>query len=262
MKLALFEKLFETLNTFENISGLKLNYEKTSNVWLGKKKNSAEIYLPHKKMDWNPPKFKILGLWFTNDLSNMIEINFASKFMEVRNMFTTWSKRMITPLGRVAVLKSLVLSKLVYLWILLPNPPDKQIQELQDMCYKFVWDKKRDKIKRKYAVHSIEKGGIGIPDIKVFIQALKLSWIRKLYTRSLKWKKILLVVCPEISVIDNLGPDRYQTSRLNTFWKDAFLAYSRLAKQVKIETEEDLLCEPLYYNEKFKRAGKGFYRPS
>jgi len=28
------------------------------------------------------------------------------------------------PLGIVAVLKSLILSKLVHLWILLPNPPD------------------------------------------------------------------------------------------------------------------------------------------
>ena len=24
--------------------------------------------MPHLQMEWNPPKFKILGIWFTNDL--------------------------------------------------------------------------------------------------------------------------------------------------------------------------------------------------
>ena len=47
-------------------------------------------------------------------------------------------KRLITPLGRVAVLKSLVLSKLIHLWILLPNPPDEYINSLQKLCYEFV----------------------------------------------------------------------------------------------------------------------------
>ena len=110
---------------------------------VGQKENSAEMSLPHKRMEWNPDKFKILGLWFTSNLANMTQINMADKFTEVRNMFLTWSKRMNTPLGRVAILKSPILSKLVYLWILLPNPPDKEIKQLQDMCYKFVWDKKK-----------------------------------------------------------------------------------------------------------------------
>ena len=82
-----YEKHFRTLENFEDISGLKLNYEKTSNVWLGKEKNSSKIYLPHYKMEWNPKQYKILGLWFTNNVSNMTEINVAEKFMAVRNLF-------------------------------------------------------------------------------------------------------------------------------------------------------------------------------
>ena len=39
-------------------------------------------------------------------------------------LFKIRLKRLITPLGRVAVLKSLILSKLVHVWILLQNPPD------------------------------------------------------------------------------------------------------------------------------------------
>ena len=53
-------------------------------------------------------------------------------------------KRLITPLGRVVVLKSLVL----FLWILFPNPPDEYINSLQKLCYEFVWNKKPDKNNR------------------------------------------------------------------------------------------------------------------
>ena len=84
-----YEKLFETLNTFEKMSGLKLNYGKTSNVWLGRKKIPLLYFYLIKKMEWNPPKFKILGLWFTNDISKMTKINIADKFIEVRKMFNT-----------------------------------------------------------------------------------------------------------------------------------------------------------------------------
>lgn len=254
-----YEKLFETLDYFERISGLKLNYEKTCNVWLGRKKNSKEIFLPHINMEWNPEKFKILGLWFTVDLSKMEEINIADKFAEIKRLFKAWLKRSITPLGRVAVLKSLILSKLIYLWILLPNPPDKQIKLLQNMCFEFIWDQKRDKIKRTYSVHNTEQGGLGIPDIKVLMQSLKLSWIRKIYTQSQKWRKILQLVCPDIDLIEVFGPKRYTQKKLNPFWKDTFQAYVNFSRHVELKTGEEVAAEPIFDNEKFKIGNKTFH---
>ena len=70
------------------------------------------------------------------------------------------------PLGRVAVLKSLILSKIVYLWILLPNPPDKLVDALQKTMYELVWNRKQDRISRKIAIKSIAKGGLGIPKLR------------------------------------------------------------------------------------------------
>ena len=43
------------------------------------------------------------------------------------------------------------------------------------------------------------------------------------------------------------------------FWQDTFSAYCSFAKQLDIETGEELLAEPIFYNEKFKIAGKVFY---
>ena len=58
--------------------------KKTCNVWFGSKRNCAEKLLPHLNMCWNSPKFRIFGLWFTNHLSDMAELNMIDKFIEVK----------------------------------------------------------------------------------------------------------------------------------------------------------------------------------
>ena len=124
-----FEQLFRQLDYFGEISGLKLNAEKTNNVWLGNKRNSDIRWLPHLDMNWNPPKFKILGLWFTCNLEKMEKLNTYDKYLETKVLFNCWAKRSTTPIGKVVVLKSLILSKLIYLRIMLPNPPDDLIDD-------------------------------------------------------------------------------------------------------------------------------------
>ena len=149
-----------------------MNCDKTQVVWLGSKKGSHKIFCPHLKMKWNPCKFKILGIWFTPDLNECENMNYNDKLIEVKILFKIWAQRTITPLGRIAVLKSLILSKLIHLWILLPDPPDHFIQKLQKACFQFVWNGKRDKINRKTAVKTVKQGGLNIPDTQIYIYML------------------------------------------------------------------------------------------
>ena len=130
--------------------------------------------------------------------------NFSDKFSEIRALYKVWLKRQITPLGRVAVLKSLILSKIIHLWMLLPNPPDNLVNELQKTVFQFVWNRKQDRISRKIAVRSIAKGGLGIPNIKTYINALKLIWIRKLKTNEHKWKSIIKSTWDQAFIFRNM----------------------------------------------------------
>ena len=143
--------------------------------------NSETVWLPHLDMIWNPQKFKILGLWFTYNLEEIEKLNTYDKYLEAKILFNCWARRSNTPIGRVVVLKSLILSKLIYLWIMLPNPPDDLIESLQKKCFDFIWSGKRDKIKRSIAVFHTKEGGINIPDVRKYIQALKLTWIKRLF---------------------------------------------------------------------------------
>ena len=221
-----FEETVKIINTFGNKSGLFLNAGKTSAIWLGNKRNSPIKYMPNLHMDWNPPKFKILGIWFTNNLKECEQLNFRENFLEIKALYKVWLKRQMTPLGRVAVLKSLILSKIIHLWILLPNPPDSLVDALQKTVFQFVWNRKQDRISRKVTVKTIAKGGLGIPNIRHYINALKLSWIRKLKTSDHKWKGIITSTYPKVLLLEQLGSSLpTQENNFNMFWIHVFKAY-------------------------------------
>ena len=250
-----FETCIEIIDQFGRKSGLFMNNNKTSIIWLGSRKNSNVKYLRHLDMDWNPPKFKILGVWFTNDLKNCENLNYSEKFLETKKIFFAWTKRCITTLGRVAILKSLILSKLIHLWLLLPKPPEDFMITLQKMCYVFVWNEKPDKISRKISNKSIKEGGIGIPNLKSLVLALKVTWLRKLTLTNHKWKSIAVNDIPRLKRIELFGPN-IKPININYFWKEVFTAYHTLYYKVNPNNVSELLAEPICYNERIKIGKK------
>ena len=243
-----FEEAINTITIFGKKSGLILNTDKSSAIWLGSMQNSEIRFMPHLHMEWNPERFKILGVWFTLDLKKCVEINFREKFLEIKNMFKVWLKRQITPLGRVAVLKSLILSKLVHLWLLLPNPPDAITNELQKCVYCFVWGRKNDKISRKVSVKRIEYGGVGIPDVRRFMNALKVTGLRKLQLSKHKWTNIVKKTSYKFELLDKLGTIIDRDKKVNQYWSDVLEAYKELGTNMKIKTNEELRGEPIFCN--------------
>jgi hypothetical protein len=49
----MYEKTFDTLSTFTIISGLKVNFDKTKVVWIGKEKYSATSIKSKWKLYYN-----------------------------------------------------------------------------------------------------------------------------------------------------------------------------------------------------------------
>eukprot|EP00745_Piridium_sociabile_P025229 TRINITY_DN39931_c0_g1_i3.p1 TRINITY_DN39931_c0_g1~~TRINITY_DN39931_c0_g1_i3.p1 ORF type:complete len:158 (+),score=4.15 TRINITY_DN39931_c0_g1_i3:61-474(+) len=79
-----FERTIHTIDHFGKISGLYMNSGKTQAIWSVSKKRSHNIYYPYSKMIWNPSKFKILGIWFTQDLADCKAINYSDRFSELK----------------------------------------------------------------------------------------------------------------------------------------------------------------------------------
>ena len=131
-----FETTVMVLTDFASMSGLNINYEKSQVIWIGSKIYCKDVYLPHLKLDWNPKVFKILGIKFTTNIKEISEINFENKLFEIKKIINRWMKRIITPLDRIAIIKSLHISKLNYLLLTLPNPPGVFLKDLNHILFK------------------------------------------------------------------------------------------------------------------------------
>lgn len=156
-----FDRAFKILNEFASISGLKVNIDKTNAVWIGGNKGRQKGLGDHINVNWAGPQdsFRVLGIDFSTNLDTMVTMNYNRVLDSTRSLIDQWSKRNLTVLGRVTIVKSLILSKFTFLILSLPNPPPHFIKNLNTMLYKFIW-KGGDRVARNQMIQDYSHGVI------------------------------------------------------------------------------------------------------
>ena len=191
-KKSLFAAL-ETLQYFSQLSGLKINTSKTKVIWIGSKKFSDQVHHHVRwKLEWGCTTFTLLGINFSVDLENIVELNFNIQIPKVEALLKQWNRRILTPLGRVTVIKTLVAPKLNHLFLPLPNPKKEIIVELTKAFSNFLWGSKCSKIKKDTVTQPTEEGGLNMINLEAFISSLKCTWIRRLLTGGQSWINIFV----------------------------------------------------------------------
>lgn len=225
------EGVMETLDDFKKMSGLGINTEKTAAVWIGNSKNNTNPICPHLPLDWHfNGQFNMLGVTFSTDINSMVDINYENVLSLIRQLIQIWSKRSLTVLGRVTVVKSLLLAKLNYFGQMLPNPSADYLKTLNDLIFKFVWDGKPDKIKRSQMIQDYDLGGVKLPHVLTHLNALKVSWVRRVEAGNQKWVKLFHILS-KLTKYDILqfGVNRFNNIKQtinNDFWYDVLHAWS------------------------------------
>ena len=93
------ERLFELLNKFEIISGIKINYcSKTEGMWIGSKRHYKEKPFSIK---WLDEPIKALGVYFTYDQKVLKENNFIERLDSIKKLINIWSARGLLIYGKV-----------------------------------------------------------------------------------------------------------------------------------------------------------------
>jgi len=77
-----------------------------------------------------------------------------------------WSQRDISIYGRINIVKTLALSKLVFICSVL-KAPKHFTQEDDKITSEFVWNHKPLKVKRKTILKSKDKGGLDMKDFVI-----------------------------------------------------------------------------------------------
>ena len=172
-----------------------------------------------------------------------------------RNVSENGKKRQITPFGKVAIIKSLVISKIVNLLLNLPDPEENFLQELEKELFNFLWGDKPSKISKFTVKKEYSEGGIRMINVRNFITALKTSWIRKIKLNE-KTCTISEDAAPGISKIQNFGKIYSQQlleSITNPFWKDVIKHYIKLSKKCNPTKVEEFFADHIFYNMNIKR---------
>ena len=241
-----------TLEVFGSISGLKMNCDKTKVIWIGRKKYCKDKLLSKYNLLWGEEEFDLLGLTFNVDVHLTTQKNYQKAIVKIKANIHSWNKRYLTPLGKITVIKTFLLSQLNHLFIALPNPPPETLKEINTILYKFLWDNKPDKIKRINSTLPYSKGGINMINIENFIAALKITWIRRLFSSTMTPTKTLFesLISP-INKIHTLG-SQYIQSKLNNiknkFWYDTLSSWVKLCSQLKPRNYQELCSNPIWYN--------------
>ena len=157
-------------------------------------------------------------------------------------------------LGKIAVLKSLVASQLVYIFSPLQTNHEA-IKEINTIFYKFLWNDKGDKIKRKIMINDYSEGGLKMIDIASFNKSLKATWVQKYLDpeNCSKWKRLF------DSELERNGGEAILKGNLNKkdvnnlkisdpFVKEILVIWSEVFFRETIVSEEHLLSSPLWQN--------------
>ena len=183
------------LKQFYIMSGLKINVDKTRALWIGSSCGSLETLCEEFALDWSQDPLKILGVTFSPLVFNIWDLNSQEILLKIKNLLNHWSKRKLTLLGRITIIKSLAVSKFVHLFISLPAPPNGLISELEKLFYNFLWNSDPDRIKRRIIIKNIACAGLRIVELRSFIKALKVSWLRRILhqTKPNEWTCLSLI---------------------------------------------------------------------
>ena len=174
------ESLFTSLamlDDFSKVSGLRLNDKKTEALWIDQSVGNDKILLLGKELKWPKDKVKSLGLWISTDPELSAFLNYNEKLEKVKEILRCWKYRRLTLLGKITVIKSLVVSQLVYLLSPL-HSNYRVLNEINDFLYTFLWNGKGDKMKRTVMVNDFGDGGLKMIDISSFNKSLKTTWIK------------------------------------------------------------------------------------
>ena len=180
-------------------------------------------------------------------------------------------------MGKITVIKTFALAKLIYPFTVLLYPLREVIQKLNSEIFSFIWDSTPDKIKRTTLYRDYKNGGLRVINLKYFLNALKASWLKRIFddeSTFTSWKSFYKQ--KRTSFGDNLvlesslkENDCAQISKNNNFLKDILTAWSkinykdtptRISKQI-IWNNSYIKCDNniIYYKEWHDKGIKYIY---
>ena len=189
-----FREVLSKIKKFSVFSGLHMNTNKTYAMQFNGNGEGEEYFHGIKFVN----NLKILGIIFSKfHCSRDISDNIDPKIESLERMCSLWSKRNLSLMGKVLILKCFGLSLFIHTMQSIGIKQDK-LDKVNSIFFRFLWDKGNgtgnriiEKVKRTIMCNNIEDGGLKMINIKNMQASFYLHWVKKLLSPADKsWKYI------------------------------------------------------------------------
>ncbi|KAF7247293.1 LINE-1 retrotransposable element ORF2 protein [Varanus komodoensis] len=182
-------KLVQWIEEYGEVTGMKINREKTKLLVKNLTREQKERL--QEQVDLQiVKKVKYLGIYLTAKCTTLKEDNYDKLLKDIKGFLEKWANLQISLMGRTALVKMNILPKLLFLFQMIPVKIDKKFfDDLNFHISRFIWRKKKPRIKLKMLQEDKRNGGFGLPDQMLYYQASVLTWLKEWVT--LRNKRIL-----------------------------------------------------------------------
>ena len=249
--------LLDLVDRFSEISGYKVNWGKSEVMPLSRHCHKEDFQ--KWKFQWVDKNMKYLGIFLNPGLKNMIKDNFDPLLEKIKLLFKSWDKLLISLWGRVQIIKMVITPKLLYPISMLPlNIPVSIFKSIDKMFSEFIWAGKRARMKLCRLQATTRKGGLRLPNIKLYQEAFLVAQIVSLLSESMvrpTWVDIEEEINAPFRAADYLSQNTHLDNPIMKHTKTVWHSIHQREKSCPYLINS----ASLWNNPSLKIGGKSFY---
>ena len=254
----ILDEVFKLLNKFTTISGLKINVDKSEVLMLG----ICTIWDIHPQ--YRPivkDSVKVLGIHISKDPLITFNLNYAPVLEKMKNITEIWMKRHLSLAGKIIIIKTMILSKLIYCMTVLPKPPGNYLKDVDTILYKFLSNNKPEKHRRKTLIGDYKEGGFKMTDINTQHQAIKAAWMIRFVNNAGIWREWMLEQIGDLDYRYLLRcniklQDLPFKLPLSSIWLDIWTAWCKANYKEELTCVEEICNQTLWFNSQIRIGNK------
>ena len=186
---------------FYMCSGLKINRRKTDVFHIGCSRSLQDDLFG---LNWKNDFIHSLGIDYYKNNDDTTMSNFTRCFHNFDTVLMLWSMRKLSLIGKITVIKSIAMPKLLYVCSSLPVP-EWFVEQVTKRMFNFLWSNKTEKIKRCSIISNYKDGGLKMVHFETMVMAQKAQWIKRLCSDDYaSWKAYPLWIASPFSIDDVL----------------------------------------------------------
>ena len=158
------QEVLKLINIYEQGSGSKLDLNKMKGMWLSSKHGQTTGLID---ITWVTDQLKLLGR-----SDQTIYKSWTERIDKLESWLKMWKYRNLSLTGKVLILNTVGLSRLIYLGTVYPIPKPC-LNRVNSLVFNFLWSGRNEMIKREVIFLNTDQGGLGLTDLSTKLEALQ-----------------------------------------------------------------------------------------